>query len=164
MSDAIAERTETAKISILRMGSPIPDWLLVADPQVAGAPKGNWRFDVDVSIVELTDDIIVFPVLPFGEPSSARILDMTGIGPHHIYAATKPVRIIHMVNTFFPFEYTAAVAAKQMEVAQRAAAGATVISTRTDTHTVSMPVLHGSGWSPPRGFWARLKAALFGIG
>lgn len=155
--DVVAERTETAKISILRMGSPIPDWLLVADPQVAGAPKGNWRFDVDVSIVELADDFIVFPILPFGEPSSARILDMTDIGPHHIYAATKPVRVIHMVNTFFPLEYAAAVAAHQQQAAQRAAAAATMISTANPPPQMPAP-------DRRPGLLQRLKAALFGIG
>lgn len=157
--DVVAERTETAKISILRMGSPIPDWLLVADPQVAGAPKGNWRFDVDVSIVELADDFIVFPILPFGEPSSARILDMIGIDKHHIYAAAKPVRVIHMVNTFFPFEYAAAVQAKQMEVAQQEylrRAAAEICDITADLKTLR---------TPRPGFWARLRDALFfGIG
>jgi hypothetical protein len=155
-----AERTETAKITILPMGSSIPDWLIVADPKVAGAPKGHWRFDVDVSIVELADDFIVFPILTIGEPSTARILDMTGIGPHHIYAATKPVRIVHAFNSFFGLEYAEAVDAKNREMAERAQANV-VATVRTDTHTAPLPV-------PPKGFWQHFRAAwwslIYGIG
>jgi len=114
-------KTDTAKIVSIPMGSPIPDWLLVAEPQVAGAPKGNWRFDCDVVVIELSTDFFVWPIVPLGEPSTCLVLDMTGMLGHNVDAATKPVRVIHQIAHFFPMEYRPAVAAAREALAARMA-------------------------------------------
>lgn len=108
-----AEMIDTAKITFLPMGSSIPEWLLAADPKQAGAPKGAWRFDCDVQIIELRDDFVVFPVLPFDRPANCHVLDFTGMAEHHVYPPTKPVRVIHMIQTYFPIEYAPQVHAAQ---------------------------------------------------
>lgn len=117
MSDLI-ERTETAKITKLSMGSTIPDWLLAADPKVAGAPKGNWRFDCDVVVIELADDFYVVPIIEPGKSSGCSILDLNGMAAHHWYAASKPVRVIHAMNSVFPIEFTEAVQEQQRRIAE----------------------------------------------
>jgi hypothetical protein len=69
---------------------------------------------------------------------------MTGIGPHHIYAATKPVRIDARVQLVLrPRIRREAVDAKNREMASDAQANV-VATVRTDTHTAPLPV-------PPKG-------------
>lgn len=105
----VAEHTEPAKITAIPMGSPIPDWLVVADPLQAGAPKGNWRFDCDVIVIELATDIFVFPIIEPGVTSTCSVMDWSGMQAHRVYASAKTIRVIHQFNSIFPIEYAAAV-------------------------------------------------------
>jgi len=119
---SVAERTEPAKITILQAGSPIPDWLLAADPQHPGAPKGNWRMRLPASVIELQDDFIVFPILEPGTLSSMTTFDFDGMAHHHLYAASKPVRVVVTWESYYQIEYTQAVETKQRELQLQALA------------------------------------------
>lgn len=132
---AINERTETAKITVLAMGSAIPDWLVVADPVEPGAPKGAWRFDCDVVIIELVSDFFVMPIIPLGQMSTCSIMDWTGMAGHNVYAASKPVRVIHQCNHIFPIEWTAAVQAQREAAAQQQSTNFEVHPARPSTVT-----------------------------
>lgn len=116
----VAEHTETAKVTTIPMGSTIPDWLLAADPLVAGAPKGAWRFDCDVVVIELASDIFVWPIIPLGVVNANTVLDWTGMDQHNVYATGKTVRVIHQFNSIFPIEYGPAVAEHRRQLAAQA--------------------------------------------
>lgn len=70
------------------MGSPIPEWLLSADPTQAGAPKGNFRFAVDVDVFETETYYLVLPLAGGPYP-----IDMSGMAGHNVYATAKDVRV-----------------------------------------------------------------------
>lgn len=87
----------------LPMGSAIPEWLLVAEPAQAGAPRGNFRFAVDVDIIETPNYFAVLPIVAPGSQFQG-LIDNTGMFGHRCYAPGKPVITVNVATTWFPVD------------------------------------------------------------
>lgn len=91
-------------VTALPMGSDIPDWLLVAEPLVAGAHRGNFRFTVDVHVIDTPNYYIVVPMQLGQHPP---LIDGSGTMQHRVYAPGKPVHVIGAQEVYFPLEINA---------------------------------------------------------
>lgn len=91
-------------VTPIPMGTAIPDWLLVAEPMQAGAPRGNFRFAIDVHVVDTPEYFVVVPMTLGVHPP---LIDASGTALHRIYAPVKPVHMVDAQQVFFPLEVSA---------------------------------------------------------
>lgn len=92
-------------ITRLKMGDAIPEWLLVCEPETPGAQRGNFRFDVDVDVIETPNYLIIFPAFQFGVVQHFKVIDDSGTMNHFVYAPAKPVHIISQSGVILPIEH-----------------------------------------------------------
>lgn len=117
-------------IARFRAGDDIPEWLLVREPLQKGAPKGVFRFAADTYVIDLPQHFLW--VL---EQEAPRFIDDAGMQAHRVYAASKPVALVHKMSGIMPLGQEAWVLAGAV--------------------APQVPVA-----DPHRGFWARLRALL----
>ena len=89
----------TEIITSFAMGDSVPEWLIAVEPMSPGSQRGNFRFAVDVDVVETPD---VFLVAVRSLASGYTVLDMAGVQGCRLFAASKPVRIINETIDFLP--------------------------------------------------------------
>ena len=128
----------TEIITSFAMGASVPEWLIAVEPMSPGSKRGNFRFAVDVDVVETPD---VFLVAIRSLASGYTILDMGGVQGCRLFAASKPVRIINATIDFLPEGMTPFVPINQAPPVREA-----------------MPVVDPG----PPSYWRRLWSALFG--
>lgn len=156
-------------VTALPMGSDIPDWLLVAEPMVADAPRGNFRFAGDVHIIDTPDYFVVVPQALGNNPP---LIDGSGMINHRIYAPGKPVHVVLVQSVTFPLEVNAWHAGGPGDL-NLPPAPAPAVSQNCDNVppvgpqvTVEMvnPGRPPLFTSMPKGFWARLRWLFLPLG
>lgn len=120
------------------MGAAVPEWLLVAEPAVAGAPRGHFRFGRDVYVIDLPTHYAVLPAVS----GPGQFLDTTGTEHHNVFASGKPVVFATMTTPIFGHEVQGLVFAQQVDEHNR---------------RLAQPVA-----DPHPSFWQRLKFVLLG--
>lgn len=80
------------------MGTDVPEWLITVEPMGPQARKGNFRFAVDVDVVETADNFIVVPAVygPF-----AHVIDSSGTVGCKMFAPGKVTRLVNMMTDLF---------------------------------------------------------------
>lgn len=96
MTDTLTKRLRFAR------GAAVPEWLLVAEPLVANAPRGNFHFAFETDVFEAPEYFSVVPLVMGvqGQPA----IDIGGTAHHRFYAPGKPVRLTLRDETFLPLE------------------------------------------------------------
>lgn len=97
--------TETASVTRILVGQPIPEWLIVFEPRKDVPPglsrRGNPRFSVDVDVVETE---AVYFVVAVGDHRLAQLIDVGDMTACTAWAATKPVKIVLAWESMYPEE------------------------------------------------------------
>lgn len=88
----------TETITKFAMGDNVPEWLITVEPMHPTSHKENFRFAVDVDVIETPDVFVVVPRL-FG--SYHAILDMSGTHGCKMFAPGKVTRIAVGLSDFF---------------------------------------------------------------
>lgn len=84
-------------------GQPIPEWLLVCEPEQRGAPRDRFHFGSDVYVVDMPEAYLVVAI----QPNIGPLMDLTGTGGHRVYAPGKPVCAVMHLSTFCPLDVQA---------------------------------------------------------
>lgn len=87
-------------ITAFKMGDAIPEWLLALNPGVPGAVKGAFRFGTDVDVIEAESYYLIFPTSV--SPGLPTIIDLEGSYGCNVWAAAKPVFMVHGRSITFP--------------------------------------------------------------
>jgi hypothetical protein len=85
-------------VTRMTMGQDVPEWLMVAEPEQPGAPKGHFRFCVDVDVIDTPNYYAVMPNLAL---YNGPVIDNSGMMGHRIMAAGKPVFLVATGGAFF---------------------------------------------------------------
>ena len=134
----------TETITQFAMGEAVPEWLITVEPMHPGSHKQNFRFAVDVDVIETPDVFVVVPRM-FG--NFLAIIDMSGTHGCHMFAPGKPTRIATGLADIFAPGVTPMV---EIGVAVPPPSPA------VDNAYVEAVV------DPHQTFWARLKYAFLG--
>lgn len=89
---------ELSAITTLKMGADVPEWLMALEPHpnVPRSARGNFRFAVDVDVIDLPEFYIVLPRVM---GAFTAMIDTSGTEGCIIQAATKPVQLVMAWNT-----------------------------------------------------------------
>lgn len=90
----------TAKVTHFPMGSDVPEWLLMLIPQGPQSVKDQFRFAMDVDVIDHQDYFMVVPTAL--EIQGIGILDMAGTRFCNVWAADKMVRVAIGQTHFWP--------------------------------------------------------------
>lgn len=91
-------------VTPMKMGEAIPEWLVTLEPNPANpqaSRRGEFRFAVDVDILDLPD---YFLVLPRASTPFLRLVDADGTEGCILWAASKPVHLVTAWHTVEPHE------------------------------------------------------------
>lgn len=134
----------TETVTKFAMGERVPDWLITIEPMNPQSHKENFRFAIDVDVIE-TDE--VFVVIPRTFSSGHSIIDMSGTHGCKLFAPGKPARVVVSTNDFFAEGVGVLVPIGAAAPPPSPAVDNAYAEAVADTH---------------RSFWARLKYAFLG--
>lgn len=129
----------TETVTKFATGERVPDWLITIEPMSPQSHKENFRFAIDVDVIE-TDEVFVVVPRTFGSGHS--IIDMSGTSGCKLFAPGKPTRVVVSTNDFF---------AEGVGVLVQIGAATPPPSPAVDNAYVE------AATDPHRSFWARLK-------
>lgn len=88
----------TSTVTQFRMGADVPEWLLTLEPRTAQSKKENFRFMVDVDVIETEQVFVVVPRV-FGPYSG--MIDTSGVVDCDMFAPGKPTRMANQLMDVF---------------------------------------------------------------
>lgn len=141
-------------VTRFNMGQDVPEWLMVAEPEQAGAPKGHFRFCADVDVVDLPNMYLVVPNVAF-HPNGGPVIDNVGMAGHRVMAASKPVTLVLGGAVFYGPETTPLFREAEARLREQQERQYLAQAIRQDPGVIVVP-------DPHRTFWQRVVYAFRG--